>query len=417
MSSNDIIVSLDIGTSKVRVIIGEVVNGAINIIGVGSADSEGIRKGSIVDIDQTVQTIRSAVDHAERMVGIQIAEVYVGIAGNHIALQSSHGVVAVSNEDREIGDDDIERVIQAAKVIPLAPEREIIGVVPNQYVVDGTDQIHDPRSMIGVRLEVEATIVTGTKTAIHNLLRVVEKSGLKVAGLILMSLASGHLALSKDEKNIGTVLVDIGAGATTIAIFNENNLVATSTLPIGGEYITNDIAYGLKTQADIAEKIKLKFGCALVDHAASDQVFKVNRIGSNTDKEFSQVDLANIIEPRVQEIFHLIRLEVQRLGFGDLPGGYVLTGGTVAMPGMLAVAQMELATSVRIAVPDYIGVRDSSYTSGVGIIQYASRYLRSSKQTQNSGVKKLIPKKPAPGQEQQKPSAMERFKNWLSEFI
>ncbi|MGF7031939.1 cell division protein FtsA [Paenibacillus mucilaginosus] len=370
-----------------------------------------------MDIDQTVQTIRSAVDHAERMVGIQIAEVYVGIAGNHIALQSSHGVVAVSNEDREIGDDDIERVIQAAKVIPLAPEREIIGVVPNQYVVDGTDQIHDPRSMIGVRLEVEATIVTGTKTAIHNLLRVVEKSGLKVAGLILMSLASGHLALSKDEKNIGTVLVDIGAGATTIAVFNENNLVATSTLPIGGEYITNDIAYGLKTQADIAEKIKLKFGCALVDHAASDQVFKVNRIGSNTDKEFSQVDLANIIEPRVQEIFHLIRLEVQRLGFGDLPGGYVLTGGTVAMPGMLAVAQMELATSVRIAVPDYIGVRDSSFTSGVGIIQYASRYLRSSKQTQNSGVKKLIPKKPAPGQEQQKPSAMERFKNWLSEFI
>ncbi|MCZ8518780.1 MULTISPECIES: cell division protein FtsA [Paenibacillus] len=417
MSSNDIIVSLDIGTSKVRVIIGEVVNGAINIIGVGSADSEGIRKGSIVDIDQTVQTIRSAVDHAERMVGIQIAEVYVGIAGNHIALQSSHGVVAVSNEDREIGDDDIERVIQAAKVIPLAPEREIIGVVPNQYVVDGTDQIHDPRSMIGVRLEVEATIVTGTKTAIHNLLRVVEKSGLKVAGLILMSLASGHLALSKDEKNIGTVLVDIGAGATTIAIFNENNLVATSTLPLGGEYITNDIAYGLKTQADIAEKIKLKFGCAVVDHAANDQVFKVNRIGSNTDKEFSQVDLANIIEPRVQEIFHLIRLEVQRLGFADLPGGYVLTGGTVAMPGMLAVAQMELATSVRIAVPDYIGVRDSSYTSGVGIIQYASRYLRTSKQQQNSGVKKMIPKKPAPGQEQQKPSAMERFKNWLSEFI
>ncbi len=176
MSSNDIIVSLDIGTSKVRAIIGEVVNGAINIIGVGSADSQGIRKGAIVDIDQTVQSIRSAVDHAERMVGIQISDVYVGISGNHIALQSSHGVVAVSNEDREIGDEDIERVIQAAKVIPLAPEREIIGVVPNQYVVDGTDQIYDPRSMIGVRLEVEATIVTGTKTAIHNLLRVVEKN-------------------------------------------------------------------------------------------------------------------------------------------------------------------------------------------------------------------------------------------------
>ncbi|CAG7605544.1 Cell division protein FtsA [Paenibacillus solanacearum] len=417
MSSNDIIVSLDIGTSKVRAIIGEVVNGAINIIGVGSADSQGIRKGAIVDIDQTVQSIRNAVDHAERMVGIQIAEVYVGISGNHIALQSSHGVVAVSNEDREIGDDDIERVIQAAKVIPLAPEREIIGVVPNQYVVDGTDQIHDPRSMIGVRLEVEATIVTGTKTAIHNLLRVVEKSGLKVAGLILMSLAAGHLALSKDEKAIGTVLVDIGAGATTIAIFDENNMVATTTLPIGGEFITNDIAYGLRTQADVAEKIKLKFGCAIVEHAAADQVFKVNRIGSNVDKEFSQVDLANIIEPRVQEIFHLIGLEVQRLGFTELPGGYVLTGGTVSMPGMLAIAQAELASSVRIAVPDYIGVRDPAFTGGVGIIQYASKYLRSAKS--GSSVKKTTgpaSKKAAYSQEQ-KPSAMERFKNWLSEFI
>ncbi|MFB6363806.1 cell division protein FtsA [Paenibacillus elgii] len=415
MSSNDIIVSLDIGTSKVRAIIGEVVNGAINIIGVGSADSQGIRKGAIVDIDQTVQSIRSAVDHAERMVGVQISEVYVGISGNHIALQSSHGVVAVSNEDREIGDDDIERVIQAAKVIPLAPEREIIGVVPNQYVVDGTDQIHDPRSMIGVRLEVEATIVTGTKTAIHNLLRVVEKSGLKVAGLILMSLAAGHLALSKDEKAVGTVLVDIGAGATTIAIFNENNLVATSTLPIGGEFITNDIAYGLRTQADIADKIKLKFGCAIVEHADPDQVFKVNRIGSNVDKEFSQVDLANIIEPRVQEIFHLIRLEVQRLGFTDLPGGYVLSGGTASLPGVLNVAQVELASSVRIAVPEFIGVRDPAFTSGVGIIQYASKYLRHAKQ--GSGVKKLVTTKKASSGQEQKPSAMERFKNWLSEFI
>lgn len=415
MSSNDIIVSLDIGTSKVRAIIGEVVNGAINIIGVGSADSQGIRKGAIVDIDQTVQSIRSAVDHAERMVGIQISEVYVGISGNHIALQSSHGVVAVSNEDREIGDEDIERVIQAAKVIPLAPEREIIGVVPNQYVVDGTDQIYDPRSMIGVRLEVEATIVTGTKTAIHNLIRVVEKSGLRVAGLILMSLSAGHLALSKDEKAIGTVLVDIGAGATTIAVFDENHLVATSTLPIGGEYITNDIAYGLRTQADIAEKIKLKFGCAVVEHAAADQVFKVNRIGSNVDKEFSQVDLANIIEPRAQEIFHLIRMEVQRLGYAELPGGYVLTGGTVSMPGMLALAQVELASSVRIAVPDYIGVRDPAFTSGVGIIQYASKYLRNSKSV--SGAKRTVTSKKASSGQEQKPSAMERFKNWLSEFI
>lgn len=410
MSSNDIIVSLDIGTSKVRAIIGEINNGAINIIGVGSADSEGIRKGAIVDIDQTVQSIRNAVDHAERMVGIQISEVFVGITGSHIALQSSHGVVAVSNEDREIGDEDIERVLQAAKVIALPPEREIISVVPQQYLVDGLEDIHDPRGMIGVRLEVEATIITGAKTAIHNLLRCVEKSGLKAAGLILMSLASAQLSLSKDEKSLGTVLVDIGAGATTIAVFDQGNLVKTSTLPIGGDFITNDISIGLKTQTDLAEKIKLKFGCAVVDDAASDQVFKVLRIGSNVEKEFSQVDLANIVEPRVQEIFNLIRAEVERLGHKDLAGGYVLTGGSVSMPGMIDVAQNELDASVRIAVPDFIGVRDPAYTNGVGIIQYVNKYtkVRSSQSHQKTGSSKTTSKKPG---------IFERFKNWLSEFI
>jgi cell division protein FtsA len=418
LSNNDIIVSLDIGTSKVRAIIGEVVNGTINIIGVGSADSEGIRKGAIVDIDQTVQSIRSAIDHAERMVGLQISEVYVGITGNHITLQSSHGVVAVSNEDREIGEEDIERVIQAARVIALPPEREIIGVVPKQYLVDGQEGINDPRGMIGVRLEVEATIITGAKTGIHNLLRVVEKSELKVSGLILMSLASGGLALSKDEKAIGTVLVDVGAGATTIAVFEQGNLTATSTLPIGGEYITNDIAIGLRTQMEIAEKIKLKFGCASIEDSAADQVFKVTRIGSNVDKEFSQVDLANIIEPRVQEIFELIRAEVHRLGYGDLPGGYVLTGGTVTMPGMLTVAQAELMTSVRIAVPDFIGVRDPSYTSGVGIIQFVSKYLRS-RQPGSSFSKKPAVKAPSKksSSNESKPGFFERIKNFFSEFI
>lgn len=413
MSSNDIIVSLDIGTSKVRAIIGEINNGAINIIGVGSADSEGIRKGAIVDIDQTVQSIRNAIDHAERMVGIQISEVYVGISGGHIALQNSHGVVAVSNEDREIGEEDIERVLQAARVVALPPEREIVGVVPKQYLVDGLDGIQDPRGMIGVRLEVEATIITGAKTSIHNLLRCVDKAGLEVSGLVLMSLAAGQLCLTKDEKTVGTVLVDIGAGAITIAVFEEGSLEATSTLPIGGEYITNDISIGLRTSLDVAEKIKLKFGCAVAADAAADQVFKVNRIGSNADNEFSQVDLAYIIEPRVQEIFQLIRSEVQRLGYADAPGGYVLTGGSVSMPGMLEIAQMELENSVRMAVPDFIGVRDPAYTSGVGIIHYASKYLR----RPNSGNVKKLPSKKAPAGKEQKPGLIERIKNYWSEFI
>ncbi|MFD0588055.1 cell division protein FtsA [Paenibacillus sp. GCM10027627] len=414
MSSNDIIVSLDIGTSKVRAIIGEMNNGAINIIGVGSADSEGIRKGAIVDIDQTVQSIRNAVEHAERMVGIQISDVYVGIQGNHIALQTNHGVVAVSNEDREIGEEDIERVLQAAKVVALPPEREIINLVPKQYLVDGLEGISDPRGMIGVRLEVEATIVTGTKTAIHNLMRCVEKAGLRISGVILLSLASGVMSLTKDEKSIGTVLVDIGAGSTTIAVYDQGGLAAISTLPIGGEFVTNDIAYGLRTQSDQAEKFKLKYGCANVADAAEDVKFKVTRMGSNLEKEFSQKDLSSIIEPRMQEIFQLIRQEVRRLGYGEKVNGYVLTGGAVALPGTLNLAQLELEASVRIALPDYIGVKDAAYSSGVGMIQYVSKYMG----VRGAGaVKKTSSRKAGPAATSSKPGMFERIKNMFNEFI
>ncbi|UVI32201.1 cell division protein FtsA [Paenibacillus spongiae] len=413
MSSNDIIVSLDIGTSKVRAIIGEVQGGAINIIGVGSADSEGIRKGAIVDIDQTVQSIRNAVDHAERMVGIQISDVYVGIQGNHIGLQTNHGVVAVSNEDREIGEDDIDRVLQAAKVVALPPEREIINLVPKQFLVDGLEGISDPSGMIGVRLEVEATVVTGAKTAIHNLVRCVEKANLRISGIILMSLASGQMCLTKDEKMMGTVLADIGAGSCTVAIFDQGSISATSTLPIGGEYVTSDISYGLRTQTEQAEKIKQKFGCALLDDAAEDQKFKVMRMGSNVEKEFSQVDLANIIEPRMQEIFSLIRQEVRRLGYGDKVNGYVLTGGSVTMPGTLALAQAELESSVRIAVPDYIGVRDPAFTSGVGMIQYVSKYMRN----RTASAPKKTTNRKAGSTASTKPGLFERLKNMFSEFI
>lgn len=412
MSGNDIIVSLDIGTSKVRAIIGEINNGQLNIVGVGSAESEGIRKGAIIDIDKTVESIRAAVSNAERMVGIEISEVYVGISGNHIGLQSSHGVVAVSNEDREIGHDDIDRVLQAAKVIALPPEREIIGVVPKQFLVDGLEGIQDPRGMIGVRLEVEALIITGARTAIHNLIRCVEKAELSISGLLLMSLASGQLALSKDEKMLGTCLVDIGAGATTIAIFDQGNLAATSTLPIGGDFITNDIAIGLRTQTDAAEKLKLKFGCAVAEDAGADQVFKVVRIGSNSEKEHTQVELAEIIEPRVTEIFQLIRDEVKRLGFQEIRGGFVLTGGSVSMPGITTVAQYVLQSPVRVAMPDYIGVRDPSYTAGVGMIQYAVKHMRG--RGQNYGKKTGGKKSSA---DKGKPSWFEKLKNWFSEFI
>ncbi|MGK5507577.1 cell division protein FtsA [Brevibacillus formosus] len=417
MVSNEFIVSLDIGTSKVRVMIGEINNGSINIIGVGQSHSEGIKKGVIVDIDQTVHAIREAVDHAERMVGVSIEEVYVGITGNHIDLHETQGVVAVSSEDREIREEDIQRVIQAAKVVAIPPDREIIEVVPKEYIVDGQGSIKDPRGMIGVRLEMEGTIVTGLKTVVHNIVRCAQRTNLRVAGIFLQPLAASTVALSKDDKNMGVVLVDIGAGSTTIGVFEQGKLTATTVIGIGGDHITSDISLGLRTQTDVADRVKTKHGCALIDEASEDVKFKVNRIGSEVEKQFTQVDLANIIEPRAAEIFQLVEDAVYKLGYRDeIAGGYVLTGGTVAMPGMLELAKEELDAPVRIAIPDYIGVRDPAYTTGVGLIQYALQLMerRSIRVTPSfkGTQKQTVSSKPKEGG-----GLMEKVKNWFSEFI
>lgn len=409
------IVSLDIGTSKVRVIIGEINNGTINIIGVGQAHSEGIKKGAIVDIDQTVHAIQEAVDHAERMVDVTIEEVYVGVTGSHVELYETQGVVAVSSDDREIRDEDIDRVIQAAKVVAIPPDREIIEVVPTEFIVDSLGGIKDPRGMIGVRLEMEGMIVTGSKTAIHNIVRCVDRANLRISGIFLQPLAASRVALSKDDKNMGVVLVDIGAGSTTITVFEQGQLAATSTIGIGGDHITNDISLGLRTPAEVAEKVKVKHGCALIDEALEEEKFKVSRIGSEVEKQFTQVDLANIIEPRAAEIFHLIEEEVHKLGFQEeIAGGYVLTGGSVSMPGMVELAKEELDAPVRVAIPDYIGVRDPSYTTGVGLIQYASA-IANRKSNRSTVTNK--PSKPAASKNKESGTFMERVKNWFSEFI
>ncbi|MBY0088611.1 cell division protein FtsA [Brevibacillus sp. M2.1A] len=418
MVSNEFIVSLDIGTSKVRVMIGEINNGSINIIGVGQSHSEGIKKGVIVDIDQTVHAIREAVDHAERMVGVSIEEVYVGITGNHIDLHETQGVVAVSSEDREIREEDIQRVIQAAKVVAIPPDREIIEVVPKEYIVDGQGSIKDPRGMIGVRLEMEGTIVTGLKTVVHNIVRCAQRTNLRVAGIFLQPLAASTVALSKDDKNMGVVLVDIGAGSTTIGVFEQGKLAATTVIGIGGDHITSDISLGLRTHTDVADRVKTKNGCALIDEASEDVKFKVNRIGSEVEKQFTQVDLANIIEPRAAEIFQLVEDAVYKLGYRDeIAGGYVLTGGTVAMPGMLELAKEELDAPVRIAIPDYIGVRDPAYTTGVGLIQYALQLMerRSIRVTPSfkGTQKQTVSSKP----KAEGGGLMEKVKNWFSEFI
>lgn len=376
MNNNEIYVSLDIGTSNVKIIIGEMTGEVLNIIGVGIEKSEGIKKGSIVDIDETVRSIQKAVEKAERMVGLSINSVIVGVTGNYVELQPCHGIVAVSSENREIGDEDIARVMDAAQVIPLAPEREIIDVIPRQFIVDGLEEINDPRGMVGVRLEMEGTIITGSKTILHNLLRCVEKAGLEVADICLQPLAAASVALSKDEKNLGVALIDIGGGSTTISVFEEGALQATSVIPLGGNHLTKDISIGLRTSTEEAERVKVKHGHAFIDMASEDETFSVPKIGGSTQQEFNQVDLASIIEPRLEEMLQLVERELARTGFKDLAGGCVLTGGSVAMPGVLELAEDIFQHNIRVALPDYIGVREPQYTTAVGLIQFTYRNVK-----------------------------------------
>lgn len=371
MNSNELYVSLDIGTSSIKVIIGEMINESLNIIGVGIVPSEGLKKGSIVDIDETVHSIRQAVEQAERMVGMEIKQVVVGVSGNHVNLQTSRGVVAVSSENREITIEDVIRVKDAAQVVSIPPEKEIIDIIPKQFIVDGLDEITDPRGMIGVRLEMEGTIITGSKTILHNTLRCVERAGLEIQDISLQPLAAGSFALSKDEKNLGVALIDIGGGSTTIAVFENGFLKATSVIPVGGDHITKDLSIGLRTTTEDAEKIKIKYGYAFYDHASEEEVFSVPIIGSDQHQQFNQLEISDIIEARLEEIFELVGHELARLGVYDLPGGIVLTGGVASTKGILELAQDIFQSRVRIAIPDYIGVREPQYTTAVGLIKFS----------------------------------------------
>ncbi|MFD2044015.1 cell division protein FtsA [Ornithinibacillus salinisoli] len=400
MNNSDILVSLDIGTAKIKVIIGEVLNDSLNIIGVGTASSNGMKKGAIVDIDQTVQSIKTAVEQAERMVGMQIDSVVVGISGNHIQLQPCHGVVAVQSENREISDEDVKRVIDGAQVISIPPEREIIDVIPKQFIVDGLDEITDPRGMIGVRLEMEGTIITCSKTVLHNLLKCVERANLQVSDICLQPLSAGTVALSKDEKNLGVALIDVGGGCTTVSVFENDHLAATSVVPLGGDNITKDLSIGLRTSTEEAEDIKLNYGHAFYDEAQEDETFEATIIGSNKTETYNQLQISDMIEARLEEIYAYAEREIRKMGYHELPGGYVLTGGTMKMPGVLELAQDLFRANVRIAIPDYIGVRESQFTAGVGILQFAYH---------NAKIqgKELFPSVQA-GMEEQKPKRMKK---------
>lgn len=324
-----------------------------------------------MDIDETVHSIRQAIEQAERMVGMEIKQVVVGVSGNHVNLQTSRGVVAVSSENREITIEDVIRVKDAAQVVSIPPEKEIIDIIPKQFIVDGLDEITDPRGMIGVRLEMEGTIITGSKTILHNTLRCVERAGLEIQDISLQPLAAGSFALSKDEKDLGVALVDIGGGSTTIAVFENGFLKATSVIPVGGDHITKDLSIGLRTTTEDAEKIKIKYGYAFYDHASEEEVFSVPIIGSDQHQQFNQLEISDIIEARLEEIFELVGHELARLGVYDLPGGFVLTGGVASTKGILELAQDIFQSRVRIAIPDYIGVREPQYTTAVGLIKFS----------------------------------------------
>ncbi|RHW40176.1 cell division protein FtsA [Lysinibacillus yapensis] len=384
MNHQDIYISLDIGSSSIKVLIGDITNNQLHVIGVGNVKSNGIRKGAIVDIDATVQSIKKAIEQAERMTGIKIEEVVLGIPANQTTLQPVKGVVAVNSENREITDEDLDRVIESAQVMSIPPERELVNLIPRQFIVDNLDEIKDPRGMIGIRLEMDATMITTSKTLVHNVLRCVERAGLSIREIYLQPLAAGFYALTEDEKNQGTAFIDLGGGSTTIAVFEDGLLTKTGVIAVGGEHITKDLSIVLKTPTEQAEIIKKQFGHAFYEDASEEEIFEVPVSGTDAMDEYSQKFISEIIGVRLEEMFELILDELARLGVRDLPGGVVLTGGVAQLEGIAQLARQVMQTRVRIYTPDYIGVREPAFTTAVGLIRYAhfedEFYSRSPKQ-------------------------------------
>jgi cell division protein FtsA len=386
------IVALDIGTTKVVTLVGEVAPlGDVNIVGVGVGPSTGMRKGIVVDIDGTVKSIQSAVDSARRMSGLDIRSVFLGVGGSHITSLRNKGVVAVNRDDREITRADVERVLEAARVISIPPDREIIHVLPRGYTVDGHDGIRDPEGMVGIRLEVEAGIITASVTSLQNLLRSVYKSGLDVDDVVLNPLASGEAVLQAAEKELGVVVADIGGGTTGVALFDEGSLWFSSIVPVAGSHITGDLAVGLRTPIAEAERAKMEYGVALEEMAAEGETFQIAGISGGRMKEAPLGEIAAIIEPRAHEIVTMIGQEIKRSSFGKvIPGGLVLTGGTSLLRGLGDLAEKYLEMPVRVGLPRGVGgltdvARHPGYSTAVGILIHAARNLDSAGERPVSG--------------------------------
>ena len=399
-----IMVGLDIGTSKVVAIVAELgLEGEIDIIGIGSHPSKGLKKGVVVNIETTVESIRRAIEEAELMAGCQIEQVYAGIAGSHIRGLNSHGIVAI--RDKEVFQADIERVIDAAQAVAIPADQKVLHVLPQEYVIDDQEGVKEPLGMSGVRLEAKVHLITCAVNAHQNIEKCIKKCGLEVEDIILEQLASGDAVLTEDEKDLGVCLVDIGGGTTDIAIFSEGAIRHTAVIPIAGDQVTNDIAMALRTPTPNAEEIKIKYACALGSLAQENETIKIPSVGDRSDRDLSRQALAEVVEPRYEELFSLVQAELRRSGFEDLvAAGIVLTGGTSKIEGAIELAEEIFHMPVSLGKPKNVAglsdiVRNPIYSTAVGLLHYGAN-----QQT------KGIAKKP----KQKSDGLINQFKNWFT---
>ncbi|MDF1831315.1 MAG: cell division protein FtsA [Porticoccaceae bacterium] len=388
-SNEQMIVGLDIGTSKVVAIVGVAgPDGQLEIVGTGMHPSSGLKKGVVVNIESTVAAIERAVQEVELMAGCQIHSVYAGIAGNHIRSLNSHGIVAI--RDREVHRLDIERVIDAARAVAIPADQEILHVLPQEYIIDNQEGVREPLGMSGVRLEAKVHLVTGAANAAQNIKKCIRRCGLEVDDVILEQLASSYAVLTEDEKQLGVCMVDLGGGTTDIAIFTDGAIRHTGVIPIAGDQVTNDIAMALRTPTANAEELKIKYACALAKLARPEETIKVPSVGERPPRDLSRQALAEVVEPRYDELFTLVQAELRRSGFEELvAAGIVLTGGTAKMEGVVELAEEIFHMPVRLGCPQNIQglsdiVNNPIYSTGVGLLLYGLEQQREGGRGQES---------------------------------
>ena len=378
---NDYVVALDIGTSKVVCLIGQLTDShAVEIVALGSYPSSGLKKGVVVNIDATTDAIQKSIDQAKNSFDGKLKNVYVGIAGNHIKSLNSHGIVGI--KDKEVTPFDIDRVIEAAQAVAIPSDQKVLHVLPQEFVIDDQDSIREPLGMSGVRLESHVHLVTCANNAIQNIEKCVKRCGITLDGFVLEQLASSYSVLSEDEKELGVCIVDIGGGTTDIAIFNSGSISFTGVIPIAGDQVTSDIAVTLRTPSPQAEELKQKYGCAVAEFTTESETIEVAGVGGRAPRELSRKALAEIVEPRYVELFELVKAEIQRNGFdGKIPAGIVLTGGTSKMEGVVELAESIFQTSVRIGVPENFKgmesvLKNPIYATSLGLLGYGFDQLK-----------------------------------------